>query len=161
MRVLGGLLLGTALVTVPLHAQRTTLTVSGFPVVFAAPTAADLDGGTLSSSTATTFTVEVTAGQPIARLTTVSIRCQAPCPATGSMSMAALLWRRADLGVWTPLTTMDVPIESRIVGRRLPLPQSNNPWSNSLYWQALADWTSNAPGANTFNIVMTLTVTTP
>ena len=161
MRALGGLLLGTALVTVPLHAQRATLTVSGFPVVFAAPTATDLDAGTLSSGTATTFTVAVTAGQPIPRLTTVSIRCQAPCPATGSMSAAALQWRRADQGAWIPLTTVDVPIESRIIDRGLPLPQSNNPWSNSMYWQALIGWTVNASGANTYNIVMTLTVTTP
>lgn len=160
MRTVGSLVLLTALLTVPLHAQRANLTVSGFPVVFAAPTTADLDAGILASSTATTFTVEVTAGQPIPRLTLVSIRCQAPCPASGTKSMAAVMWRRADLGVWTPLTTLDVPIESRLVDR-LPLPQTNNPWSNALYWQTLIDWTADTPAIHIFNIVITLTVTTP
>lgn len=151
----------TALLTVSAHAQRTSLNVSGFPVVFATPTAADLDAGTLPSGTATTFVVEVIAGQPIPRLTIVSIRCQLPCPATGTKPVTGLQWRRADLPVWNTLTTIDVPIESRVVERRLPLPQSNNPWSNSLYWQALGGWTTDAPGINTYNIVMTLTVTAP
>lgn len=158
MRTVGSLVMWLALLTVPLHAQRGTLTVNGFPVVFAAATAADLDAGILMSGTATTFTVEITGGQPIPRVTTVSIRCQAPCPATGTKSMAALMWRRADLGAWVPLTTVDVPIESRVVER---IPATNNPWSNALYWQAMVDWTADTPAIHTFNIVITLMVTAP
>lgn len=150
-----------ALLTVPAYAQRASLSVSGYPVVFPAPTVADLDVGQLTSSTATTFTVEALSGQPIARLTIVSIRCAAPCPATGTKSPGTLRWRRADLPLWNPLTTSDVTIESRVVQRLLAFPQSNNPWSNSVYWQALVGWTTDAPAANTFNIVMTLTLTAP
>ena len=161
MRTAGTLLLFTAILAVPLHAQRTSLNVSGYPVVFAPPTAADLDAGIISSATPTTFTVEILGGQPVARLTAVSIRCQAPCPVTGTKSPASLQWRRADLSVWTPLTTVDVPVDSRLVQRNLPLPQSNNPWSNSIYWQSVVGWTTDPPGIHTFNIVMTLTVTAP
>jgi hypothetical protein len=161
MRTAGTLLLFTALLIAPLHAQRTNLTVSGYPVVFTPPTAADLDAGIISSSTPTTFTVEIVGGQPQPRLTTVSIRCQAPCPATGTKLPASLQWRRADLAVWTALSTVDVPVDSRVVQRNLPLPQSNNPWSNTIYWQTVVGWTSDAPGIQTFNIVMTLTVTAP
>lgn len=161
MRTAGTLLLFTAILTVPLHAQRTSLNVTGYPVVFAPPTATDLDAGTIASITPTTFTVEVLGGQPVPRLTLVSIRCQAPCPVTGTKSAASLRWRRADLSVWTPLTTIDVPVDSRIVQRGLALPQSNNPWSNAVYWQTLVGWTSDPPGIHTFNIVMTLTVTAP
>lgn len=150
-----------ALLTVPAHAQRASLAVSGFPVIFPSPTVADLDVGILTSSTATTFTVEALSGQPIPRLTIVSIRCEIPCPVTGTKAPGTLRWRRADLPLWMPLGTTDVQIESRVVERRLPYPQSNNPWTNSIYWQALVGWTIDAPAANTFNIVMTLTLTTP
>ena len=159
MRTLGILLTISALGALPASAQRTQLTVTGFPVSFPAATPADLTAGTLASATVTTFTVEALGGQPNARLTVVSIRCEAPCPAVGSKSPASVRWRRADLGTWNALTTNDVQIESRIITRSLALPASNNPWSNSLYWQALVGWTTDPPASNTFNIVMTVTVT--
>jgi hypothetical protein len=159
MRTLGILLTISALGALPAWAQRTQLTVTGFPVVFAAPTPADLTAGSLTSATVTSFTVEALGGQPNARLTVVAIRCQVPCPAVGNKSPASLRWRRADLGTWNALTTTDVQIESRIITRGLALPASNNPWSNSLYWQALVGWTTDPPSNHTYNIVMTVTVT--
>lgn len=161
MRVVGSLLMLVAVLTGHVYAQPTTVTVSGFPVTFPPVTAADLDAGILSSSTPTSFTVEITGGQPVARTTIVTLRCQAPCPVTGSKPAAQLQWRRADLPFWQTLSTTDVEVERRVVERRLPLPQSNNPWSATLYWQTLLDWSTDSPGIHTFDIVLTLTVTAP
>jgi hypothetical protein len=161
MRSLWFLLVALSFVTAPAHAQRTIFTVSGFPVTFATPTAAELTAGTITSANAITFTVNAQTGTTSVRTTTVSIRCQAPCPASGTKSIGTLRWRRADRAAWNTLTTSDVVIESRIVIRNDPLPSSNDPWSNSLYWQFLVDWVNDLPGTSTFNIVMTLTVTVP
>ncbi len=153
----GTLLLLMAIVAVPAHAQRMALTVTGFPVVFPTPTAADLDAGFINSATASTFTVQVLSGNPT-RVTTVSIRCQTPCPASGTKPVSALQWRRADQSGWNTLTTSDVVIESRTVQPPRG-PAGNNPWSNSLYWQMMTGWTTDPPGTHVYNIVVTLTVT--
>ena len=150
----------TAFLSVDAHAQRTQLQVSGFPVTFLAPTAAELTSGTVTSATATTFTVNAQTGTTAQRTATVSIRCQAPCPASGTKTAGELRWRRADLAAWNTLSTSDVIIETRAMFRGQPLPASNDPWSNSLYWQFVVDW-SDIPGTTTYNIVMTLTVTVP
>ena len=160
MRIFGMLLMTTLVVGVPAHAQRTTLSVSGFPVVFPAPTAAELTSGVVTSPTATTFTINAQTGTTAQRTTIVSIRCEVPCPVGGTKSVAQLRWRRADLSAWNTLTTSDVIIESRPVFRSQPLPASNDPWSNSLYWQFQVSW-SDPPETSTYNIVMTLTVTVP
>jgi hypothetical protein len=161
MRGLGFLLTALSCVSAPAQAQRTIFTVSGFPVTFPTPTAAELTAGSITSASAITFTVNAQTGNPQQRTTTVSIRCQAPCPQSGAKSMATLRWRRADQAIWNTLTTSDAVIETRPVFRNQPLPASNDPWSNSLYWQFLVDWLNDTPGTSTFNIVMTLTVTVP
>ena len=137
-------------------AQSTLLAVTGFPVTFAAPTAAELTAGVISSATPVTFTVDARTGT--SRTTTVSIRCAAPCPAAGSKPMATLQWRRADQGTWYPLSTTDAVVETRQQIRR----GLNDPWSNSVYFQFTLDWLSDPAGpANNYNIIMTLTVTVP
>ena len=162
MREFGFLLIGLGLLNGPANAQgRTGFTVSGFPITFPAPTAAELTAGSITSANAITFTVDPQTGSPAQRTTTISIRCQAPCPQSGTKAMGTLRWRRADQAIWNALTTSDVVIESRPVFRNQPLPASNDPWSNSLYWQFLVDWMNDTPGTSTFNIVMTLTVTSP
>lgn len=150
----------TAFLSVPAHAQRTQLSVSGFPVTFTAPTAAELTSGIVTSATATTFAVNAQTGTTAQRTATVSIRCQAPCPVSGTKTVGELQWRRADLAAWNTLSTSDVNIESRAMFRNQPLPASNDPWSNSLYWRFLINW-NDTPGTSTYNIVMTLTVTVP
>jgi hypothetical protein len=161
MRLFGVLLIALSCTSAPAHAQRTIFTVSGFPVTFPAPTASELTAGSITSANAITFTVNAQTGNSTQRTTTVSIRCQTPCPQTGTKTMATLRWRRADQAVWNTLTTSDVVIESRPVFRNQPLPASNDPWSNSLYWQFLVDWMNDTPDTSTFNIVMTWTVTVP
>lgn len=143
--------------------NMTRLTITGFPLAFPSPTAADFNAGFITSANATTFTVEAQNGTTAQRTTTVAIRCEMPCPATGSKPLNTLRWRRADLGTWNTLTTNDVVIESRPVWRGQPLPASNDPWSNSLFWQFSLNWLADQqnPTEHRYNIVFTLTVTIP
>lgn len=142
---------------------QTTLDVVGFPLTFNTPTAVDFAAGFIMSSTPITFTVDAQTGTTAQRTATVSIRCAAPCPAQGTKSGSSLHWRRADLGNWNTLTTVDALVESRLMFRGLPPPGSNDPWSNSLYFQFLLDWMADVASAtpNRFDVIMTLTVTAP
>lgn len=148
---------------VVLHAQRTLLEVTGFPVNFPAPTGADFAAGVIQSAAPISFTVTPKTGTTSQRTTTVSIRCAVPCPMTGTKSVSTLSWRRADLGVWNVLTTTDAIVESRPVFYKQPAPASNDPWSNSIYFQFTLDWLTDPPSAtqNSYSIIMTLTVTVP
>lgn len=147
---------------VVVHAQRTNLSVTGFPVNFAAPTGADFDAGFIESASAITFTVDAQTGTTGARTTTVSIRCAVPCPTTGSKSVSTLSWRRAD-GTWNVLSTTDAAVETRVVYHKQPLPDSNDPWSNSIYFRFALGWLTDPPNAtaNQYSIIITLTVTVP
>jgi hypothetical protein len=155
------ILVGSLSATTAVHAQKTTITVSGY-VVSIAPTGADFQN-TFSTPAPTSFTVDATTGPPILqRTTTVSIRCAVPCPASGTKALSHLKWSRADLGVWNTLTTTNVPVETRVVVRN----STNDPWSNQILWRFDLDWTTD-PGAGplgvvtTFNIIYTLNVTVP
>jgi hypothetical protein len=145
------------------HAQRTRITVSGFPINFPSPTGADFDAGFITSTTGITFSVDAMSGTTQQRTSTVMIRCGVPCPTTGTKSVSQLKWRRADLGTWNVLTTTDVLVESRLVYRGQPLPASNDPWSNTLYFQFALSWLNDPPATiqNSYNIIMTLSVTVP
>ncbi|MGQ0813264.1 MAG: hypothetical protein ACT4O1_02230 [Gemmatimonadota bacterium] len=145
------------------HAQRTRLSVSGFPVNFPAPTGADFAAGFITGATGITFTVDAQTGTTRQRTATVAIRCGAPCPTTGTKPLNELRWRRADLGTWNPLTTTDAVVETRLMFRNQPLPASNDPWSNTLFFQFALGWLADPPDAvaNSYNIIMTLSVTVP
>ena len=145
------------------YAQRTRMTVSGFPVNFPSPAGTDFDAGFINSATGITFTVDAQTGTNTQRTTTVMIRCAAPCPTTGTKPVSGLKWRRADLGTWNTLSTADALVESRPVFRNQPLPASNDPWSNTLYFQFALSWVGDPPSAtpNSYNIIMTLIVTVP
>ncbi len=139
-------------------AQQTTLALTGFPVAFTTPTGADFVSGSIQSATTTTYTVNATSGSTAQRTTVVSVRCRTPCPASGAKALSTLQWRGADLGTWTTLTTTNVFVEQRAVFRN----GANDPWSNSVLWRFLLDWTTDPPMASTrFNVRFTLTVTVP
>ena len=144
-------------------AQKTTLTISGFPLNFTTPTASDFIAGQITAASATTFTVNATTGTSAQRTTTVWVRCGTPCPSAGTKPGSTLFWRRADLSTWNALTTTFAQIETRTVFQGQPLPASNDPWSNSLYWQFSLSWTGDPPSAtaNAYNIIFQLTVTVP
>lgn len=158
-RVLSLLSLFAVLLPATTAAQRMELTVTGFPIVFPTPTAADFEAGYIESTTTVTFTVDASTGPPTMRTTTVSIACRTPCPSNGGPKAAGTLqWRRADQATWQTLSTTNTPVESQPVQRN----SLNDPWSNSIVWRFLLDWDSDPPGAlTTFNVVFALTVTTP
>ena len=145
------------------HAQRTRMNVTGFPVNFPAPTGADFALGSISSTTGITFTVDAQTGPISQRTTMVYIRCGAPCPTTGTKPLGDLKWRRADQGTWNVLTTTDALVETRLLYRNQPLPASNDPWSNSIFFQFALGWLTDPPAAtaNSYNIILTLSVTVP
>jgi len=146
------------LLPVAAHAQKTQLTVSGYPIAFPSPTAADYTAGFITSTGSLLFTVDATSGNSLQRTTSVSIRCAAPCPATGTKPLNTLQWQRPG-GPWTTLTTTNALVESRAVLRGLV----NDPWSNTIDFRFTLGWTTDPPSAsaNTYNIILTLTVTVP
>jgi hypothetical protein len=165
MRTSCALLLLGAVLLLPRDAaaQRTRMTVNGFPINFPSPTGDDFDAGFIQSTTGITFTVDAQTGTNTQRTTSVMIRCASPCPTTGTKPVSELMWRRADLGTWNTLTTTDALVESRPVFRNQPAPASNDPWTNTLYFQFALNWLGDPPAAtpNSYNIIMTLIVTVP
>ena len=140
-------------------AQKTNLTVTGFPVAFPVPSGTDFAALSITSASSITFSVATVSGKG-QRTTTVSIRCGTPCPTTGTKSVSSLQWRRSDVANgWTTLTTSDAAVETRVVQTGT----TNDPWSNSLFFRFNLSWTGDAPSAtaNSYNIIMTLTVTVP
>jgi len=151
-----------AVVAAPAAAQRgrrTTLTVTGLPFTVTQTTPADFDAGSVILGTLT-FTVDATSNRPAfsPRATTVSVRCFAPCPATGTLNAAALQWRRGDLGTWNTLTTAQALVETRNVTFNGP----NDPWSNTIQFRYLLNWATTPPTAATqFRVQLQLVVAAP
>lgn len=159
MRALIALLMFVVVGPVAASAQQINLSVSGLPLTFATPTGADFAAGFIESAAQTTFTVNAASGPANAlRTTTVSVRCRTPCPSNGSKPLATLQWRRIDQAGWNTLSTTNMVVESRPQRRN----DTNDPWTNAIVWRFLLDWNTDVPGpATRFDIVFTLTVTTP
>lgn len=141
--------------------RRTNITTTGFPLATTSTSPADFDAGFVAIGS-TTFTVDLrtnTGGGGFSpRVTTVNVQCAAPCPASGTASLAGLQWRRADLGVWNTLTTAYVPVESRTA----TFAGANDPWQNTLFWRYLLSWTGTPPAAaSDFYVRLELVVTAP
>lgn len=146
--------LGAALFPFPTQAQRTTLTVAGATVTFPAPTAADYAAGFVNSSAGATFTVDATTG--LSRTTTVSIRATSASLGGGKV-IGDLQWRRSDLATWNSITATDAQVEQRIQIRN----GLNDPWSNTIFFRLLLNWTTDAPGTYSANYQITLAQTVP
>jgi hypothetical protein len=138
----------------PLVAQKTTLTVTGGTVTFPAPTVADYINGFVDATPGVTFTINSTSG--LSRTTTVSIRSSSPNLGNGK-TLGDLQWRRADLATWNSVSVVDSQIEQRIVINK----SLNDPWSNTIFFRMLLDWTRDAPGTYSANYVITLSQTVP
>lgn len=155
------LTLGAMALATPAEAQggrRTFLYVTGFPRT-ATSTVADFVAGFVTLGTVT-FTVDATANNPnfSPRVTTVNVRCFAPCPATGTLPSAALQWRRGDLGIWNPISTAYALVEQRT----LVFGGANDPWSNTIAWRFAVDWATHPPTAATsYYIQLQLVVAAP
>jgi hypothetical protein len=136
--------LASALCVVTAEAQgnrRSVLTVSGFPLTLTGTTVADFDNGFVLVGS-TSFTVDLTtnagAGGFSPRLTTVQVRCGAPCPA----NFAQVQWRTPVQTVWQSLTNAAFQtVEARVA----TFNGTNDPWSQTVEWRHLLLWASTPP----------------
>ena len=149
--------LAVVLFACPLAAQpapKTILTLTGGTIAFVPPTATDYDAGFKDSPTGVTFTVNAQTGA--SRTTTISIRSTSASLGSGK-AIGELQWRRSDLAVWNSITLTDTQVEQRVQIRN----GLNDPWSNTIFFRMLLDWTTDPPATYTGNYVITLTQTVP
>lgn len=141
----------------PLAAQnpRTTLTLAGATITFPAPTAADYISGFVNSTTGVTFTLDASSGNQ-SHTTTVSIRSTSANLGNGKV-LGDLEWRRSDLATWNGITSTDVQVEQRVQVRN----GLNDPWTNTIFFRMLLNWTTDAPATYSANYVITLSQTVP
>lgn len=141
--------------------RRTQMTITGHPLTVTGTSVADFDAGSVAAGS-TQVNVNLTtnngAGGFSPRVTTVRVRCNTPCPNSGTLSLAGLQWRRSDLAVWNTLTTAFVTVEQRTA----TFNGVNDPWANTVFWRYLLTYTGTPPAAATaFRIQYQLQVTAP
>ncbi len=146
--------LALALCASPLAAQKTILTLAGATITFNAPTAADYIAGYIDSPTGVTFTLNAQTGT--SRTTTVSIRSTS-ASLGGAKAIGDLEWRRSDLAIWNPITLIDAQVEQRIQVKGV----LNDPWTNTIFFRMLLNWTTDAPATYSANYQITLSQTVP
>ena len=138
----------------PLAAQKTILTLTGATITFNAPTAADYIAGYVDSPTGVTFTLNAQTGT--SRTTTAAIRSTSASLGGGKV-IGDLQWRRSDLAAWNSITLTDAQVEQRIVVKGV----LNDPWSNTIFFRMLLNWTTDPPGTYAGNYQITLSQTVP
>jgi len=141
--------------------RRTEMTIAGFPLTSTSATPTEYDAGSVTLGS-TTISVNLTtnsgAGGFSPRVTTVSVRCNTPCPATGTLAAAGLQWRRSDLGTWNAISTVFNLVETRTA----TFNGTNDPWSNTIFWRYVLTWTGVPPTAATsYYIQFQLQVSAP
>ena len=142
------------------QARRFTFTLTGGPLLFPVPTAADFANGVAVHPAGLTFLVDLdNRGSPNAVMTTtVSIRGTSAVLGGSGKPLSDLEWSLGSTaGPWTPLTTSDIAIESRPVQKNA----ANDPWGNTLHFRMRLGWTTDAPATYSTGIVVTITVTGP
>ena len=123
--------------------------------MFPAPTANDYAAGFVNSTTGVTFRVDATVGaQP--HTTTILIRSLSTSLGGGKV-IGDLQWRRSDLATWTSISLVNAQVEQR--------PQVmnvlNDPWSNTIFFRMLLNWTTDPPATYSGNYQITLSQTVP
>ena len=137
---------------------RIDLTLTGGPLTFAAPTAADFAAGFALHPTGLSFQLDVANNaHPNATFqTTISVRATSPTLGTNGKPIGDLQWSLgSSAGPWTPLSLANVPVETRAMRRN----RLNDPWLNVLHFRMLLDWVADGPATYGTSIVVTLTVT--
>jgi hypothetical protein len=147
----GAGLLAMVLFASPVAAQKTTLTLTNATITFPTPTATDYINGYVDA-TGVTLTLDATSGT--SRTATVLIRASSASLGGGKV-LGDLQWRRSDLANWSAITSTDVQVEQRVMTKN----GANDPWSNTIFFRMLLDWTKDAPGTYTANYVITLSQT--
>jgi hypothetical protein len=147
-----------ALVASPLAAQgnpKTDLTLAGGTITFPAPTANDYVAGFVNSTSGVTFTVDAANGNQ-SHTTTILIRA-ASASLGGGKVIGDLQWRRSDLTTWISITPTDAQVEQRVQVRN----GLNDPWSNTIFFRMLLNWTTDAPATYSADYQITLSQTVP
>lgn len=149
--------LALVLFAAPLAAQnpKTTLTLAGAVITFPAPTAVDYINGFVNSATGVTFTIAATKGNQ-SHTTTVSIRATSANLGGGKV-LGDLQWRRSDLVTWNSITGSNVQVEQQVQVRN----GANDPWTNTIFFRMLLNWTTDAPATYSANYTITLSQTVP
>lgn len=157
------LLLGllAASVARPAEAQgsiKNRLTLSGNTITFPTPTETDYDNGFVSATTSITTTFDASkAGGPSSgtqRTSTISVSGSIT---GGTKPIGDFQWQRSGTGTWTSLTATDATVESR----QFVFNGVNDPWSATVLFRSLLNWTVDGPGTSSATIVFKLTITTP
>lgn len=135
--------------------RLTELTVSGFPLTETETSIAELDAGVITLGS-TDFTVDLLSNSGARfrnRYTNVEVICAAPCP----VDVTRLQWRRADQATWNSLSDVTwTSIEVRFTRYN----GTNDPWSQTVFWRYLVDWTTTPPAsAQEYRIQFRLTTT--
>jgi hypothetical protein len=133
-------------------AQNTRLRLTGWGGNFGNSQVVHFDDGYDESGAALTFTVRNMTGAAN-RLTNVYI--VATGATIGSKPISDVVWRRNDLGVWNPLTTSQVLVESQTIAG------VGTEWSNSIWFRVLYPWSSSPPEALAANVQLVLEVLPP
>ncbi len=151
------IIVALALGATPAAAQnpRTNLSLTGGVITFPAPTANDYVAGFVNSTTGVTFTVDALTGNQ-SHTTTILIRATSASLGGGKV-IGDLQWRRSDLATWTSITATDAQIEQRVQVRN----GLNDPWSNTVFFRLLLNWTTDAPATYSANYQITLSQTVP
>ena len=147
-----GVLLAATVSRAELHAQNTTLTRTGFNGNFGNSTVATFDAGFDEAGSSVTFTVAITTSAA-SRKTNVYI--SATAATIGSNPISDVLWRRNDLGVWNPLTTTPVLVESRTIAG------VGTSWANGVVLRIQYPWNSTIAEGLAATVVITLEVVPP
>ena len=134
---------------------RTSLTLAGGTITFPSPTAADFVNGFVNSATGVTFTLDASAGNQ-SHTTTILLRSTSPNLGNGKI-LGDLQWRRSDLTTWNSITVTDAQVEQRVQVRN----GLNDPWSNTIYFRMILNWTTDPPATYSANYQITLAQTVP
>ena len=143
-----------SLLTSPVGAQKSNLTVTGGTVTFPAPTVTDYINGYVDATAGVTFTIDAQTGA--SRTTTVSVRATSGNLGGGKV-IGDLQWRRSDLATWNSITVTDAQVEQRVLIRN----SLNDPWNNTIFFRMVLNWATDAPGTYSGNYVITLSQTVP
>lgn len=148
------ILLALSLSASPIAAQKTILTLAGGTITFPSPTASDYIAGFVSAATGVTYTISAQTG--VSRTTTIGIRSSSANLGGGKV-IGDLQWRRSDLTNWNSITLTNAQVEQKIVIRSV----LNDPWSNTIFFRMVLNWTTDAPATYSGNYVITLSQTVP